>query len=305
MLKRYRYLLWASILLLPKTTLFSSEPSGNKTTGYVVIETNEKAPRKEAFLSELPSDEIWQSCTTRLNILRKKLTSQTEERLAPLFTLITDQENVTPKIADTLDSLLAAVKELLMRTRPLAYHELQEFYKNWLTKVNLSTHHVYPLLDIKNTRASRTPLEVVKQIVEQKKNMTKTEISQKQEELSTLKNKLLTLELAQAQQESPNAQIASGTIRKMNELRDRITTQEKVIKSLEEKLAQLQKIERIFRNSIAKETYDAFLGGEENLETLKIPASDETLLQKMLTAIEHCKKDLEPKKTTVELPAQE
>ncbi len=304
MLKKNYYILWACIVLFPKTMLLASEPSGNKTTGYVVIETNEKMPQKEAHLIELPSDEIWQICVTRLHKMRTNLTRQTEELLTPMFASIAEEKSFSPKSADTLESLLIAVHELLMRTRPLAYHELQEFYKSWLTKVNLSTHQVYPLLDIKNSRASRTPLALAKQIIDQKKDMTKTEISQKQEELTTLKNKLLALELAQAQQESPNGQMASGTLRKTNELRDRITTQEKVLKSLEEKLAQLQKIERIFRNTISKETYDAFLGGEENLEILKVPAGDETLLQNLLTAIEHCKKELEPKKTILELPTQ-
>lgn len=304
MLKKDYSLLWTGITLI-STTLFSSEPSRNKETGYVVIDTNEKISHKEARLIELPSDEIWQICVTRLHKMRTNLTRETEELLEPLFASIAGEKNFSPKSADTLESLFITIHELLMRTRPLAYHELQEFYKALLAPINLSTHQVYPLLDIKNSRASRTPLAMVKQIIDQKKDMTKTEISQKHEELTTLKNKLLALELAQAQQESPKDQMASGTIRKMNELRDRITAQEKALKTLEEKLAQLQKIERIFRNSISKETYDAFLGGEENIEILKIPARDETLLQNLLNAIEQCKKELEPKKTTVELPAQE
>jgi len=201
MFKKYVYMLIFDLVLAAQTPMRASEPVQEQKESYVVVETEKKAPPTQAFMLEFPSEQVWKTCIKKLEKIDKKLHEKTRALLAPLFFALT-KKNLThqEKIA-TLDSLQRDIKLLLQRARPFAYAELKITYESLLKKAGISTHEVYPLLDIKNSEGITISLEKIQKALDQKKAFIATEKGK----LPFMERELLAHEVAQAQQDSPIA----------------------------------------------------------------------------------------------------
>jgi hypothetical protein len=128
--------------------------------------------------------------------------------------------------------------------------------------------------DFPTKNTTSITLERIKQIIQFKK--------------ATLENKLRELNIKQASIEPlfPSAKEPKKHHRELESI-----TYE--IKKLEAKQEQLQKIDFIFRNALSKQTFDAYLKGQEVVEKLQLSPDNSGRLSALAQEIQACKADLE------------